>query len=139
MSEARRKRQQQREKTAEPKPIGKILVIAIIALGVLTAGGFGYYKHNHRYDEFAKCLAAKNVTMYGLYWCEHCAEQKEMFGGSFQYVPYIECGMKGERGEQQTCKDAGVKLFPTWQFKADRHEGVLSLSAISEETGCSLP
>src|ERR1700748_3670225 len=137
MSEERRKRQQVREKQAEPKPVGKILVIAIIALGVLTAAGLLFYRHNHRYDGFAKCLASKNVTMYGLYWCEHCAEQKEMFGASFQHVPYIECGLKGERGEQQTCKDAGVKLFPTWQFNLNRHEGVLPLTAISEQPGCT--
>jgi len=62
-----------------------------------------------------------------------------MFGASFRYIPYIECGLKGERGEQQTCKDAGVKLFPTWQFNLNRHEGVLPLTAISEQTGCRLP
>jgi len=77
--------------------------------------------------------------MYGLYWCEHCAEQKDMFGAAFRYVPYVECGIKGQRGQQPTCKDAGLKLFPTWQFAGERHEGTLPLEAISEKTGCSLP
>ena len=54
--------------------------------------------------------------MYGAYWCPHCAEQKEMFGTSFQYVPYVECGIKGSRDEAPVCAQAGVKHFPTWQF-----------------------
>jgi len=139
MSEARRRRQQEREKQPQPLPLRKIAIIAVI---VVVAGSVGFtakYKHEHRYDGFARCLAGKNVTMYGLYWCEHCAEQKEMFGAAFKYVPYIECGIKGQRGEQPSCKDAGVKLFPTWQFRGERHEGTLPLEAISDKAGCSLP
>jgi hypothetical protein len=113
--------------------------MGVIVVVVGSVGFTAKYKHDHRYDGFARCLAGKNVTMYGLYWCEHCAEQKEMFGAAFQYVPYIECGIKGQRGEQPSCKDAGVKLFPTWQFAGERHEGSLSLEAISGKTGCSLP
>ena len=38
------------------------------------------------------------------------------------------------------CKVAGVKLFPSWQFGTDPpKEGVLSLEALSDKTGCSLP
>ena len=38
------------------------------------------------------------------------------------------------------CKAAGVKLFPSWQFGADPpKEGVLSLEALRDKTGCSLP
>ena len=36
--------------------------------------------------------------MYGLYWCPHCIEQKEMFGDAFHYVPYVECAIKGSSG-----------------------------------------
>ena len=36
--------------------------------------------------------------MYGLYWCPHCIEQKQMFGEAFHYVPYVECAIKGSRG-----------------------------------------
>jgi hypothetical protein len=37
-------------------------------------------------------------------------------------------------------KAAGVKLFPSWQFGSDPpKEGVLSLQALSDKTGCSLP
>ena len=102
MSEERRKRQQVREKQAQPKPVGKIIVVVLIASAFAAAAGLGIYKRNHRYDNFARCLAEKKAVMYGLYWCEHCAEQKELFGASFQYVPYVECGIKG--ASSSTCE-----------------------------------
>ncbi|HZC22813.1 MAG TPA: hypothetical protein VE866_05695 [Candidatus Binatia bacterium] len=110
---------------------------------ILFAGAYlaGRYYSSHRYDSFAQCLASKQAKMYGLYWCPHCADQKAMFGASFHYVPYVECAIKGSPRELvPACKVAGVTLFPSWQFGMDPpHEGVLSLQALSQRTGCSLP
>ncbi|HEY1270448.1 MAG TPA: hypothetical protein VGF08_00605 [Terriglobales bacterium] len=117
----------------------------MIALVVLALAAVGYaikHKIDHKYDAFAKCLAARNVVMYGAYWCPHCEEQKELFGASFEHVRYVECGIPGNnRGETQECKDAGVKLFPTWQFPpvGERHEGNLSLETLGDRSGCPLP
>ena len=140
MSEERRKRQQQRDHPGNPERVRKIVRIAVIVALFAGVGAFALYKRNHRHDDFAKCLASKHASMYGLYWCEHCAEQKELFGASFQYVPYIECGIKGQRqGEEKSCQDKGVKLFPTWEFADGRHEGKMSMEALGERTACSLP
>ena len=140
MSEERRKRQQERDGTQGTKSKKPLLyaIIAILFVGAFFAGR--YYK-DHKYDAFARCLASKNAKMYGLYWCPHCADQKEMFGASFRNVPYIECAMKDKPGElAPACKAAGVKLFPSWQFAGEApREGVLSMEALSDKTGCSLP
>ena len=117
---------------------------ALIYVGILILFAAAYlaglYYKNHKYDSFAKCLAGKQAKMYGLYWCPHCADQKAMFGSSFKYVPYVECAIRGSKELAPECKTAGVKLFPTWQFGADPpKEGVLSLDALSEKTGCTLP
>ena len=78
--------------------------------------------------------------MYGAYWCPHCAEEKEKFGGSFRYVNYVECGLKGERGQTEACKEAGIKRFPTWEFPdGHKEELVLSLEMLSQKSGCELP
>ncbi len=78
--------------------------------------------------------------MYGAYWCPHCADQKEMFASSFQYVLYVECGIQGSRAETSECSQAGVRRFPTWQFPdGTRNEGIMQLKALSEKSGCSLP
>jgi len=140
MSEERRKRQQQREGVSDDKT-KKTFVYVVIA--ILLAGAFFAGKHykDHKYDSFAQCLASKNARMYGLYWCPHCIEQKERFSASFRYVPYVECAIKDKPGElAPECKAAGAKLFPSWQFGAEPpKEGVLSMEALSDKTGCSLP
>jgi hypothetical protein len=140
MSEERRKRQEEREGGSNDGKAKKTLlygVIVILVVGAFIA--FRYYE-NHKYESFAKCLAAKQTKMYGLSWCPHCADQKEMFGDAFHYVPYVECGDKVTRDETPECKVAGVKLFPSWQFGTEApKEGVLSLEALSDKTGCSLP
>ena len=139
MSEERRKRQQERE----PQPAATRKILLWIGVVVLFAAAYlaGRHYQGHKHDNFAKCLASKQAKMYGLYWCPHCIEQKEMFGASFQYVPYVECAIKDVPHElAPQCKAAGVKLFPSWQFGMDPpKEGVLSLDALSEKTGCSLP
>jgi thiol-disulfide isomerase/thioredoxin len=141
MSQERRKKQQQRDQVHTNR-IRKVASIGAVALLFLAVAGFALYKRDHRYDGFAKCLSDKKVVMYGAYWCPHCVEQKEKFAASFKFAPYVECGVPGNlRGEQQVCKDADIKHFPTWQFPpmGERVERVLSLEDLSDRTGCTLP
>jgi hypothetical protein len=141
MSEERRTRQQERDgRSSSDGSTKQILIYGVIF--VLLAGAFmaGRYYKNHKYVSFAKCLATKQAKMYGLSWCPHCVDQKEMFGEAFHYVPYVECGIIATKEETPQCKAAGIKLFPSWQFGMDPpKEGVLSLEALSDKTGCSLP
>jgi hypothetical protein len=141
MSEERRKRQQERDiSSSNPAQTRKYLTWVGIVVLFALAYYLGWHYKNHKYDNFAQCLASKQAKMYGLYWCPHCQEQKEKFGESFHYVPYVECAVKGSSELAPECKIAGVKLFPSWQFGADPpKEGVLSLDALSDKTGCSLP
>jgi hypothetical protein len=141
MSEQRRKQRQKQTPAAEPaKPSRNTLIWGGIAVVLILAYGAWWYYTNHRYDGFAKCLASKQTKMYGLYWCPHCAEQKAMFGKAFQYVPYVECAIKGSRELAPACSAAGVKLFPSWQFGSNPpKEGVYPLEELSDKTGCSLP
>jgi hypothetical protein len=142
MSEERKQRQAEQEAQDQPKSgmLRKIITVLLIVAAFAGAYYLGKRKRTSRLDAFAQCLAQKQVKMYGLYWCTHCADQKEMFGSSFQYVPYIECGIKGARGEQPSCLEAGVKNFPTWEFtNGERKEGALPLLVLSEKSGCSLP
>ena len=141
MSEERRKRQQERAgASGNSEKVRKYLTWGAVLIVLAGAYFVAWYCRNHRHDSFAKCLAAKDAKMYGLYWCPHCIEQKEMFGASFRYVPYVECAIQGSHELAPECKIAGVKLFPSWQFGMEQpKEGVLSLEALSDKTGCSLP
>ena len=141
MSDARR----QKQAPENQQPSGLWKKAAIIGVVLLVAGGLYYYDyHNraHKYDAFARCLSSRGAKMYGAYWCPHCAEQKEMFADSFEYAPYVECGVPGNvHAESQECKDAGIKHFPTWQFppNGERVEAVLPMIELSNRTSCPLP
>ena len=141
MSEQRRKQQLERVGKPEAKiPSRKMLIWGGIAVLIILAYAGVWYYRNHRYDDFARCLASKQAKMYGLYWCPHCKEQKDKFGKAFRYVPYEECAIKGSRQLAPVCAAAGVKLFPSWQFGANPpKEGVFELEELSDKTGCTLP
>jgi hypothetical protein len=118
----------------------KIIIAVLIVAAFAAVIYLALRKRGNRLDAFAKCIASKQAKMYGAYWCPHCADQKEMFGSSFQYVPYVECGVPGSRDEGPVCKDAGIKHFPTWQFAdGERQEGTLPLQSLGTKTGCGLP
>lgn len=137
LSEQRGKEEQQPAKSG---PGWIWLVVALVVLAAAWGGYYFYYSKASTLDSFAKCLNSKGVRMYGAWWCPHCAEQKEAFGYAFQYVNYVECSPEGSRDTNQTCKQAGVKHFPTWQFAdGSRTEGELPLSQLSQKTGCKLP
>jgi hypothetical protein len=145
MSQQRRERkaQEQNEEPPQRDPafLRKVIIGLIIVLALGGAYYFFYHEHAHRYDAFARCLTQKGVKMYGAYWCPHCSEQKELFDKSFQYAPYIECGVPGTTAKvSDVCTDAQIKHFPTWQFPpvGERLEGVVPLQDLSFRTGCPL-
>ena len=146
MSQQRRERQAREAQVQEPPQrdpafLRKVIIAVLIVAAFGAAYYFGYQRRAHRYDAFARCLTEKGVKMYGAYWCPHCAEQKEFFGASFKYAPYVECGVPGNTSKtQQVCTDAGIKHFPTWQFPpvGERVEGEMPLEDLGMKTGCPL-
>lgn len=83
---------------------------------------------------FARCLASKNLTMYGAEWCSHCQKEKSLFGEAFKYVPYVECPEN-----EKLCLEKGVRGYPTWIDNEDtKYEGEQGLEKLSEMTSCPL-
>jgi hypothetical protein len=143
MSQERRERQKERSGTAtSSRNRGRIAIYALIIAAVIGVAYYFVHRSEHKYDAFAKCLGSRGVKMYGAYWCPHCQEQKELFGASFEYAPYVECGIKGDtHGLAQVCKDESIKHYPTWQFPptGERVERVFPLEELRDRTGCELP
>ncbi len=140
MSEERRNRRQDRTGAvvSNPKSRDRLIWGGIGVVLVLAYLGF-WYHNNHRYDNLARCMASKQVKMYGAYWCPHCADQKEILGKSYRFV-YVECGVPGSHKESDECTALGVKLFPTWRFPdGSMTPLVFSTQELSDKTGCSLP
>jgi hypothetical protein len=144
MSQQRKERKQQRVEAEAPsrRDWGRVAIYVVV---IVAAFGLAYYlgyRSSHKYDAFARCLGDRGLKMYGAFWCEHCADQKKKFSASFEYAPYVECGVKGDtRAVAQACKDAGIKHYPTWQFPptGERVERVFTLEELSDRSGCSLP
>jgi len=123
-------------------PSWRWIVLAILVLiAIWISYDYFSYRKVSTLDAFAKCTNEKGARMYGAWWCPHCAEQKDQFGFAFQHVNYVECGIEGQtHSENQQCKRSAVHNFPTWEFAdGSRKEGALSLSELSQRTGCKLP
>jgi hypothetical protein len=141
MSEERRKKQavRQGQGSSNGGPL-RYVVVAVAIVAIFAAGYFFAHKRNAHMDAFAKCLTGKQAKMYGAFWCQHCQDQKEKFGASFEFAPYIECGIKGSQAIAAVCTGAGIKRFPTWIFSdGTRVEGAHELDFLGEKTGCPLP
>jgi glutaredoxin len=120
-----------------PKKILIILIIILAALvGFLIWGGiWSSGRTNPKLEAFAKCLAEKNITMYGTPWCEWCQKEEALFGKSFSLVPYVDCSRN-----PQECITRGINATPTWIFSDGRKvEGYQTLEQLSQESGCELP
>lgn len=90
-------------------------------------------------DNFAQCLAEKEVKMYGAFWCPHCQKQKDLFEESFKYINYIECSTQDGKAQTEECKSAGIDSYPTWEFSdKKRVAGELTLEKLSKISGCEL-
>lgn len=114
-----------------------ILVVAglVVFAANNTVGG----NEPSPYDEFAQCLSDTGVTMYGAWWCPHCENQKELFGSAFDSIDYVECSTVA-RTMNQTCQDAGIEGYPTWEFGDDsRLSGEQTLQTLADKSGCVLP
>ena len=91
-------------------------------------------------DAFAKCLTKKNVIMYGSFLCQHCSDQRKMFGESFKYIHYTECSRRASPQDSAACRAAGIRYVPTWVLdKGEKLVGVQTFKTLSDKTGCPLP
>ncbi len=119
------------------------IAIAYLFLAVIflfSAMGSAQQSQRAKMDEFAQCLAKKNLVMYGSFLCSHCDDQKKLFGDSFKYVHYVECSAMGLPQDQNKCKLAQIRFTPTWILpNGERLIGVQSLKQLSDKAGCKAP
>lgn len=118
--------------------IKTFIFVGIAAVFLLSACGDLL---GDRYVGFSQCLSEKGVTMYGAYWCPHCANQKKLFGTEgFRHVTYVECDPRGSGAKPELCKQKNIEGYPTWIFAdGSRVSGERSLESLAEKTGCALP
>ena len=113
-----------------------IILVLILAFGYWILSAFS---GPGKYDTFAKCIADSGAKFYGAFWCTHCQDQKNLFGSSKKYLPYIECSTPDRSGQLAECSSIGIEGYPTWIFPDNSRTNFLSLAELSRKTSCPLP
>jgi hypothetical protein len=112
--------------------IAGVIAVVIIAAYLMLTNAPG------QNDAFAQCVGASGAKMYGAYWCPHCNDQKHMFGNSWRFIEYVECSLPDDKGQTDACITAGIRSYPTWEFKdGTRSVGALSFEELAQKTNCS--
>jgi uncharacterized membrane protein/glutaredoxin len=85
-------------------------------------------------------LGQSGAIMYGASWCDHCRQQKELFGESAKRLPYVECS-SGAQGSPVTneCRKQQIKSYPTWFINGRRYEELLTPARLMTMTGFKPP
>lgn len=118
-----------KKKNNKTTPIVVVIIVVIAAAYFLTKSN-----DPEKYDDFAKCLTEKGISMGGTDWCPHCKEQKKRFGASFKYIDYHNCD-----NEKEWCISHGVRAYPTWVFPDGvTHTGTQKLGSLATLSGCVL-
>jgi len=112
----------------------------MLAIVLFIGISIWYQAQPGKLDSFATCLGDTGAKFYGAFWCPHCQSQKALFGNSEKKLPYIECSTPNGQSQLNVCTEAGITGYPTWEFEdGERLGGEISLSTLSEKTGCELP
>ena len=84
-------------------------------------------------DTFAKCLASKDVVVYGAYWCPHCQNQKKLFG---ERVPICAVCRSILRKRQNAPQRALMDIRLGYSRNGSRIAGEMSFQELSDKTVC---
>jgi hypothetical protein len=98
----------------------------------------------------AKHLQKIGATLYGAYWCPHCARQLELFGASADpLINHVECAKDGRDPQPELCAQklaAATRYliqqrefspeqragFPTWELNGQFLVGTQSLESLAK-------
>ena len=115
---------------------------AAALVAVATLAGPAMAEVNVRTDldlgELAQCVSDSGAKFYGAHWCPVCLRQNKAFGEHSGDLPYVECydGSRSE-GMNETCRQAGIRSFPTWVLEDGRVASrLLSPAELAAATGC---
>ncbi len=118
----------------------KLTILGLLAITTISLTACAPVDGGESYDEFAQCLTDEGMTLYGAYWCSHCADQKQMFGLAMDYIDYVECDPKGDDGQPEVCLEEEIEGYPTWKHSDGRSWiGAQSFEKLGEITGCEVP
>jgi uncharacterized membrane protein len=88
----------------------------------------------------AKHLTERGAKFYGASWCPHCQQQKAVFGGAADALPFVECAPHGPGQPRATvCEMENIRNYPTWTLDERRFERVLDPKELAAISGFPRP
>lgn len=117
-----------------------IIIIALLIIGLSAALWIKSARQPGEFDEFAECLKENGAVLYGTFWCQHCQNQKALFGKSAKRLTYVECSTPDGRSQLEICQEKNIDSYPTWEFNdGSRLNGEIPLKELALKTSCLLP
>lgn len=93
---------------------GAIVLVLMLGLHGIYAGWF-QAPEDPRLRALAEHLDRVGVVYYGASWCPSCQHQNQLFGRSYQRLPYVECSPQGQQGPVAfECVANEITSYPTW-------------------------
>ena len=113
------------------------VIISVLVFSIVLTACSG---PGDKYNDFAKCVSEKGAVFYGAFWCPHCQRVKKSFGDAFEFINYVECDPRDEKGQPEVCQAEEIDKYLTIRFE-DGSElvGEPTLAQIAAKTGCQLP
>ncbi|PZO42962.1 MAG: hypothetical protein DCF17_07065 [Shackletoniella antarctica] len=88
----------------------------------------------------AKHLSDSGAKLYAAWWCQHCHEQKQLFGAeATALLPYLECDARGQNPQTEVCLAKSLRGFPTWEISGELYPGVQPLQRLADLSGYTGP
>ncbi len=89
----------------------------------------------------AEHLKKTGAKMYGGWFCNHCYEQKQLFGREAfkNSINYIECNDQGQDPQVELCRKEGVEGFPTWDIAGKKYPGTQPPEELAKLSGYNGP
>jgi len=114
------------------------LISGLAILGIVATGCSPAVEDtaSKSYEEkLAEHLTAQDATMYGAFWCPHCADQKELFGEAVEDIQYVECDPEGENAQPELCREKNIEGYPTWEIDGQLYPGTQPLEELARLSG----
>jgi len=114
---------------------GLFVGVLLLALHLHWSGMF-QPRAEPRMTALAQHLDATGAKFYGAFWCPSCREQKKLFGGAADALPYVECSPAGRQGGMAfECVNAEIRDFPTWIIRGRRYEQIMQPDELATRSG----
>ena len=112
-----------------------LLLLGVLALLNIDHSGLLKPRPDPRLQALATHLKDSGAVFYGASWCPVCQQQKDLFGGAADHLPYIECSPDGRRGGFAfACVEAGIEGFPTWIIRDRRYTELLTPQELAKRS-----